>query len=502
MVRKGGRKKNKTMAGRKIKGKGDYKAFNLRGMAQSLDRVLSKIPKGTFAKRGAQMGAKYGPLGALAGRGLGAGLAAVTGYGNYTVRANSLSKVSTSVDMIPQFVKNDHSIRVAHREFIKDLTVPNDPASFNLQAYLINPANAVLFPWLSTLARQYSQYKIHGMVFAYKTMSSDITAGGALGTVIMATNYNSIDRPFFNKIEMENSEFAVSTKPSMSLVHAIECDPKYSGLDVLYVRDPSYETADTNDRRFYDYGKFQLATTGLPGATGTTMGEIWVSYDIEFMKPVIGGNGLPTFVEGVSVISRSDGTVGVGPSDEGINKLCEVFLQGASIVPATSTSYSLMPSSYTTDGDLGILGDVVEVDSALPSRFFLRKNGRYTVTFVGYAPTTPDKFQLATTSDQPITLTLLNTGIAVSSYEVYGGNRVPRAVTEVNSTNGLTYTIQFNITVTGITDSSSFVRVTPSNFTTASVAAGLVSGLKRDVSFQWLAFGSNTQNPTYTPVII
>lgn len=485
------RSQAKKMGGRKIKGRGNYQTFNLRGMASKLDQVLSNIPKGTFAKKGAQMGAKYGVLGALAGKGLGAGLAAVTGYGNYSVRSNSLSKVSTSVDMIPQFVKNDHSIRVTHREFIKDLVVPNDPSVFSLESFLINPANKTLFPWLAAMAKQYSQYKIHGMVFAYKTMSSDITAGGALGTVIMATNYNAIDRAYSSKIEMENSEFAVSTKPSMSLVHAIECDPKYSGLDVLYVRDPSYETTDTNDRRFYDYGRFQLATTGLPGNTGTTMGELWVSYDIEFMKPILGGNELPTYIPGTTLLSRSDGSVAVGT---GLNEVPNIIFEGINFNPAASTSYTLFPATYSVLGDTGLQGTVVDVAS---NTLTFRKNGTFIVNFYGDADTTltNSRLNVSTGTNMTFTRTLFGTATATVDSQPF---TMPHFVTETVGTGTFTYSTVLFVTVTGIESATDFVRLVTSSFT--SNATNLVLALSRSVSVDWYSLGTNVQNPAYVPV--
>lgn len=481
----------KRMGGRKIKGKGNYSTFNLRGMAQKLDQALSSIPRGTFAKKGAQMGAKYGPLGALAGKGLGAGLAAVTGYGNYTVRSNSLSKVSTSVDMIPQFVKNDHSIRVTHREFIKDLVVPNDPSTFSIQSFLINPANKDLFPWLATMAKQYSQYKIHGMVFAYKTMSSDITAGGSLGTVVLATNYNSIDRAFVNKIEMENSEFAVSTKPSMSLVHAIECDPKYSGLDVLYVRDPSYETTDTNDKRFYDYGRFQIATTGLPGVTGTVMGEMWVSYDIEFMKPVIGGTGLPTYIPGTTLVSKSDGTSAVGTTTQG-----EQIIRYTA--PAATTTASTVDgltfSSYSSTGATGLDGVVVSPGANVLT---LRKNGRYTVTYHGTANTTASQYTWASNSAAVvITLPATFTGVAAATVSALGSSSLmPGSGVLATASPGYAYQVAFDVVVTGISTSADTVILTPSTFTTN--ASVLVASVTKRLTVSWLATGINQQDPVY-----
>lgn len=497
MTKKGkasARAKKNNMAGRKIKGRGNYSTFNLRGMASKLDQVLGSIPKGTFARKGAQIGAKYGPVGALAGKGIGAGIAAITGYGNYQVRANSLSQVSTSVDMVPQFVKNDHSIRVRHREFIRDLVVPSSPTGFNLSSSLINPANKDMFPWLATLAKQYSQYKIHGMVFAYKTMSSDITAGGSLGTVIFATNYNSIDRDYSTKIEMENSEFAVSCKPSNSLVHAIECDPKYSGLDVLYVRDPAYETSDTSDRRFYDYGKFQVATQGLPGITGTTMGEIWVSYDIEFMKPIIGGGNTNL---GKTIVSNPSGVVGVSAT----SNIGTITMRNPTAVPTAGSLFSPAPiaTGGTITGDTALNGPVVSFDL---QDTILRKNGRYLVSYFGYADTTTTNFSLAAPSvANVIDLNVVNNGAATGVRYNYGpaiSQTVPYISRQIVATAGINYLIQFVVLVTGVSAATDFVSVRPSNYTTAPSA--MVANVNRAVTVEWLSLGSNEQTPGYTPL--
>jgi len=483
------RAKKNNMAGRKIKGKGNYQTFNLRGIASKLDQVLGAIPKGTFARKGAQMGAKYGPLGALAGKGIGAGIAAVTGYGNYSVRANSLSQVSTSVDMVPQFVKNDHSIRVRHREFIRDLAVPSNPTDFNLTSQLINPANKELFPWLATMAKQYSQYKVHGMVFVYKTMSSDITAGGSLGTVIFGTNYNSIDRSFLSKVEMENSEFAVSCKPSNSLVHAIECDPKYSGLDVLYVRDPAYETTDTSDRRFYDYGKFQVATQGLPGITGTTMGELWVSYDIEFMKPVIGGGA----IVGKTILSSPSGALVVGPT----SAITQIILRGAAAVPSTLFSPAPLSTGGIISGDIGLNGPVVTFSSL---DVILRKNGRYVITYSGDAATGPTAYTLGEISgSQVIACVATNAGSATSlvyNYGILGPQVMPHAGTTAVAAVGLTYALQYVVLVNGITAATDTVTLRPSNFTVSSV--NKVASVNRNVMIEWSVIGSNEQSQSYT----
>lgn len=382
-----------------IKGKGDYKTV-LNNLTTKMDGLLKKIPKGSFSRGGGAVGNFMGgAMGAAFGKRLGGGLSAITGYGDYQVRSNSLATVSTSVDMVPQFARTDHSVRVCHREFVGDLKVPTSPDDFNNNIVeLINPANPVLFPWLNKMALLYTQYKIHGMVITYKTMSSNYSAsGGPLGTVIIATNYNVNDQAFVTKVQMENSEFAVSCNPSTSLIHAIECDPKVSGLQTLYISDPGTQLPGAiSDPRFYHYGKLQIATSGLPGTPNSTMGELWISYDIELMKPVIGTASVapipsPTFL-GQVVNSNPNGTTLAQTG----SRLVKSVMTRTYVNATGLTDLFYFPSGDTfTLGDTGMWYDpVTNVNGVV--QLVLRGNdtnldvyrpGRYRLTMYGTVST-------------------------------------------------------------------------------------------------------------------
>lgn len=501
--KKNGGKKKKSPGGmRRIRGRGDYQVSaggagggGRSGIFAKLDRALSRIPRGSFAKAGAAVGNRYGGgIGAKVGALAGAGLSAISGYGDYKVKMNSLSRMSASVDMIPQFVKNDHSVRVTHREFIRDVAVPTSAAPFDLKSYLINPANRDLFPWLANMAKQYSQYKIHGMVFVFKTMSSDYSQAGPLGTIMMATNYNAVDRDFTNKLELENTEFAVSCKPSTSLIHAIECDPKYSGMDVLYVRDPSYETTDTSDKRFYDFGKFQIATQGLPGAPNSTMGELWVSYDIELMKPIIGGGT----VTGVSVISKSDGSVGVSATSD----YQFVSLSGAPINPVAGSVQNLLFAGGDPVGSTGMIGPVFTSNA---SGVTFKRNGRFTLTLSGTAATGATSFVYPTGDSATfITWTTAAFGnasaaIITSAASAVQGNNIAFAGPTSTTANGYNYRVTIEVYVTGISSSADTVTLTPSSFNATSV--NLITGLLRRISVGWIALATNDQSQAYLPKV-
>lgn len=139
------------------------------------------------------------------------------------------------------------------------------------------------------------------MVFEYKTTSSEFAisldngtggVGGALGTVIMATDYNANNPPFSSKREMENYQHAVSGPPTKSMMHAVEVGSQVP-INPYFIRlgEP---TEKNYDLRFYDYGKFSIATSnnrvqtlpdGTPLPQQGSIGELWVTYEVELYKP-------------------------------------------------------------------------------------------------------------------------------------------------------------------------------------------------------------------------
>lgn len=123
------------------------------------------------------------------------------------------------------------------------------------------------------------------MVFEFRSMSADAlnSTNTALGSVIMATDYDSSDALFQNKAQMENTEYGVSCKPSSCMIHAIECARSQTPVNEQYVRFAANPAG--TDIRLYDLGRFSVATTGMQG-TSVNLGELWVSYDVELLKPI------------------------------------------------------------------------------------------------------------------------------------------------------------------------------------------------------------------------
>jgi hypothetical protein len=239
-------------------------------------------PSRSFSKLGASVGSAFGPFGRSLGAVAGNLLDRISGRGDYIVQRNSIT--GSGVAGPPVFGK-DGSLRFSHREYLFD--VVSAGSSFNLTGYAINPGNRYLFPFLSQIALCFEEYEMLGLIFTFKSDSGNAVSStnSSLGSVIMATNYDVLDDNFNSKQQMLAYQYSTDCKPSLSAIHAVECQPKSNVLSTMYVR-PSSAAPSGSDRRFYDLGNFQIATVGQQAAF--TVGELWVSYDILLKKPKIG----------------------------------------------------------------------------------------------------------------------------------------------------------------------------------------------------------------------
>lgn len=263
-----------------------------------------RTSKGGYFKRAIRFGTRYAPalggllgsfyadpglgarLGKLAGYGLSA-LGKVTGLGRYRYRGTRIG----AGNQVPSFgnlkPSTEGGVVICHREYIKDIKSPGSggtPTAFHNETFPINPGFGGTFPWLSGIASKFEQYKIRGMLFHYRTMSGNSVASTntSLGSVVMATEYNAGGSTFLTKSQMENYAHGQSGVPSEDIVHQIECQKSQSTVSQPYIRGWSIPTGQ--DPRLYDFGVFQIATASIP-AYDVVLGELWVTYCIELIKP-------------------------------------------------------------------------------------------------------------------------------------------------------------------------------------------------------------------------
>lgn len=273
--------KRKVIFNKRTKKSADSKVDKLADVVTKMARA--QVGSTPFADAGAHIGSMFHPLGKTWGRWLGGGIGRILGSGDYQISSSASNNVLTNPKEVPRFVTSGQSNIVTHREYIQDITSSPTPGAFQLQAFPINPGMSSAFPWLSTTSVNFDQYKFHGLIFEFKSTSSDFNAvGQSLGTVIMGMNYNANKPNYTNKITMENAEFAVSGKPSQSIMFGVECAAKQTPYNEFYIR--SSTDAQINDLRLSDMGNFQIATQGVSAAS-VNLGELWCSYVVELIAP-------------------------------------------------------------------------------------------------------------------------------------------------------------------------------------------------------------------------
>lgn len=206
------------------------------------------------------------------------------GRGDYSLKSNSLVDAGgVARDDLQITPAGPREVRIVYREYIGDI-VSDISGGFKYSSYLINPGNPLLFPWLSSIAQSFEQWTPNGIMFEFKSTSSEYVSSQALGSVIMATDYDTYDGNFNNKVEMLNSAYANEAKPSQHILHGIECDPRDTPNMIMYVDHGSVPQG--GDERDYYLGRFQIATQGGP-ASAVTLGSLYIHYDITFRKEVV-----------------------------------------------------------------------------------------------------------------------------------------------------------------------------------------------------------------------
>lgn len=231
-----------------------------------------------------------GAIGGMLGRGAGAILSKIFGHGEYQVsntqgiKENSL--VVANAANIPEFGTGRVAVKFKHREFLGDVISSGTVGAFKINSYSLNPGLNRTFPWLSqVVGSSFQQHRINGMTFEFRSMSADAlnSTNTALGSVVMATDYDSPDTEFTSKQQMENTEYGVSCKPSVNMMHAIECARAQTPVSELYIR--AFDNPPNTDLRLYDLGRFSIATVGCQAAN-VNLGELWVTYDIDAFKAI------------------------------------------------------------------------------------------------------------------------------------------------------------------------------------------------------------------------
>lgn len=261
--------------------------------------IQTAVPRGTAARLGSSVGAAMGSsiagkqgssVGSYVGRRLGKQFARITGVGDYYLESGTkIESPFTAVTPILKSSISQNSVVISRSEYITDLySGTGIPATeFKLDSFSVNPglttSDGGCFSWLPLVASGFQQYKFKQLVFEFRSTSGNAVSStnSALGTVILAAQYDPTQDDFASKNEALNSQWAVSGGSDKSIMFPVECDPRQM-KDKWY--DVRLSPIKSNQNiSLYDIIKLQVATQGLQ-EENQNLGELWVSYTVELTK--------------------------------------------------------------------------------------------------------------------------------------------------------------------------------------------------------------------------
>lgn len=208
-----------------------------------------------------------------------------TGLGDYNINYNSLihgTDANGKRVQLSSMQERGGMIVVKYREYVGEvLTHPTIIGKFNNTSYLVNPGNPNLFPWLSPVAQSFEQYVPLGIIFEFiGTATDSITTNASIGSIVMASEYDTNDAPFTSKMAMLSSAYSQEARLSDTASHGIECDPNTLPNRVYYTRVSDAAT----DQKDFDICRFNIATVGGGLAANQSVGSLYIHYEFAFMK--------------------------------------------------------------------------------------------------------------------------------------------------------------------------------------------------------------------------
>lgn len=190
---------------------------------------------------------------------------------------SSSSKVSTAAPVafsnLNTFGRRAQTRRIQMTEYIGQLS---GSTSFAVpDTIILNPGLSAWFPWLSSQASDWQQYRFHSLSVHFITQTSTSTTG----SVTLVPSYNQTQPAPQTILQAMNS---ADSKDNVAW-QSLRCDLEPSLLFPIGPRKLLRSGNVIGDLSVYDAGRVFVCTDGQPSTA--VIGKLALSYDVEFFGP-------------------------------------------------------------------------------------------------------------------------------------------------------------------------------------------------------------------------
>lgn len=245
------------------------------------------------------------------------------GSASLVTTAAPVSKGVSLYSRYPVISRSARSQRIQYMELV-NAGIAGSTGFTLQQQFIINPGISTSFPWLSTIAAQYEQYKVRSLRFHFVPFCPTSTKG----VVMMMVDYNVNDPVPATETQFMDHPRAVSTP-------VWERCSFSSSVPDLHTLGPRKFVRSWNlagDLKTYDGGVFYLATDNC--ADTSTLGKLYVEYDIELFTPQLTPSTIAP--QGTTVLTAGTQTESTGVSANLTN--WTIAYDGLKLTPIINTS--------------------------------------------------------------------------------------------------------------------------------------------------------------------
>lgn len=235
------------------------------GLTREAGKLLKEIVPAMLAFPTSGASAMATPNLALGGYGSSMALSAPAANGTY-VKHNKAKMRS-----------NRSGMSIRHREYVQDITFGEAGEYMNMVSAPINPGNRELFPWLAGIATRFETFKFNSLRFIYEPQCGTDNEG----TVMMAVDFDAVDLPPVDKLQLMTYDGAIRSPPWFAGVY--ECAQYNLHKYKEYFITNSLTTPLSTDEKTYFVGNIYVATQSQ--SASFTAGELYVEYDVVLSTP-------------------------------------------------------------------------------------------------------------------------------------------------------------------------------------------------------------------------
>jgi hypothetical protein len=173
----------------------------------------------------------------------------------------------------PKVFNGKRMIRVNHRELVSTIS---GNTSFEVNQFYLNPGMSGTFPWLSSIAGSFEQYRFNRLRFHYVTRAPSTY----IGSILMAPDYDALDSSPSSEIIASQMDGAVEDSPWKEQYLDLSVQDMFPMGPRKYIRTG---TISSSDLKTYDAG--QIFVCAVSCTDTSAIGKLWVEYDVELHIP-------------------------------------------------------------------------------------------------------------------------------------------------------------------------------------------------------------------------